>query len=169
MFQGGKTVRTHLGLVLLATGVLSLSLTPLVAVAETGDVKKLQESLRDKGYDPGPIDGVMGSRTRHAIGQYQTAESLPATGHLNRETAGKLGVGPESEGGEFKGAGKEVGQGGKELGHEMKAGKPVAGAKEMGIGIGRAGKKFGKGMAKAVSPESDRADREKKKQKERKP
>ena len=164
MFQVGKTVRTHLGLVLLATGVSTLSLTPPVAAAETGDVKKVQESLRDKGYDPGPIDGVMGSKTRHAIGQYQTAQSLPSTGRLNQETAGKLGVGPESEGGEFKGAGKEVGRGGKEFGHEMKQGKPVAAGKEMGIGIGRAGKKFGKGVSKAVSPESDRADREKKQQ-----
>jgi peptidoglycan hydrolase-like protein with peptidoglycan-binding domain len=164
MFQVGKTVRNHLGLVLLATGVLSLSLVPRIAAAGAGDVKKVQESLRDKGYDPGPIDGVMGSRTRHAIGQYQTAESLPATGHLNRQTAGKLGVGPESEGGEFKGSGKEVGRGGKEFGHEMKEGKPVAAGKEMGIGIGRAGKKFGKGVAKSVSPDSDRADREKKNQ-----
>jgi peptidoglycan hydrolase-like protein with peptidoglycan-binding domain len=164
MFQVEKTKRTHLSLVLLATGVLGLSLTQLVAAAGTGDVKKVQASLRDKGYDPGPIDGVMGSQTRHAIGQYQTAESLPSTGRLNHETAGKLGVGPESEGGEFKGSGKEVGKGGKEFGHEMKQGKPVAAGKEMGIGIGRAGKKFGKGVAKAVSPESDRADREKIKQ-----
>ena len=164
MFQVGITVRSHLGLVLLVTGVLGLSLAPFTAAADTGDVKKVQESLRDKGYDPGPIDGVMGSRTRQAIGQYQTAESLPSTGRLNQQTAGKLGVGPESEGGEFKGAGKEVGRGGKELVHEMKEGKPVAAGKEMGIGIGRAGKKFGKGVAKAVSPESDRADREKKKQ-----
>ena len=162
MFQVEKTKRTHLGLILLATGVLGLSLTPLVAAAGTGDVKKVQESLRDKGYDPGPIDGVMGSKTRHAIGQYQTAGSLPSTGRLDQQTAGKLGVGPESEGGEFKGSGKEVGKGGKEFGHEMKQGKPVAAGKEMGIGIGRAGKKFGKGVARAVSPESDRADREKK-------
>jgi hypothetical protein len=44
----------------------------------------------------------------------------------------------------------------------MKQGKPVAAGKEMGKGLGRGGKKVGKGIKKAVSPESDRGDRESK-------
>ena len=71
-------------------------------------------------------------------------------------------MGPESIGGSFKGAGEQVGKGGEEAGHEMKQGKPIAAGKEMGKGLGRGGKKFGKGIEKAVSPESDRGDREKK-------
>lgn len=162
-----KAVWTRVVFILLMTGMLALSLTPRASAADRGDVKKVQETLRDKGYDPGPIDGVLGAQTRGAISQYQKAENLPVTGHLDAQTAGKLGVGPESIGGSFKGAGQEVGEGGEEAGHEMKQGKPIAAGKEMGKGLGRGGKKVGKGVKKAVSPESDRGDREKKEQAEK--
>jgi peptidoglycan hydrolase-like protein with peptidoglycan-binding domain len=130
--------------------------------ASSEDIKTVQKSLSDKGYDAGPVDGVLGSRTRGAIRQYQTSEKLTVTGRLDEETAGKLGVGPESIGGSFQGAGREVGQGGKELGHEMKQGKPIAGGKEFGIGVGRAAKDVASGVTKAVTTDSDRGDREKK-------
>jgi peptidoglycan hydrolase-like protein with peptidoglycan-binding domain len=149
-------------LLTVALGVLGLSLTPTALAAGSEDVKKVQQSLNDKGFDAGPVDGVLGSRTRAAIRQYQAAEKLPVTGRLDAETAGKLGVGPESIGGEFKGAGQEVGQGGKELGHEMQQGKPIAGGKELGKGVGRAAKKVGSGVKKAVTTDSDRGDREQK-------
>ena len=71
-------------------------------------------------------------------------------------------MGPESIGGSFKGAGQEVGKGGAELGHEMKQGKPVAAGKEMGKSLGRAGDKVGQAVKKAVNPDSDRGDQEKK-------
>src|SRR5918999_821988 len=31
------------------------------------NVKQAQQALKEKGYDPGPIDGVMGARTQEAI------------------------------------------------------------------------------------------------------
>ena len=176
MFPKRKTVRTWVVLTFLATGMLGLSLASLAfavnpndekpAGLNRGDIKKVQETLRDKGYYHAQVDGALGPQTREAIRQYQKSENLPVTGRLDGETAGKLGVGPESEGGNFKGAGQEVGKGGKELGHEMKQGKPVAAGKEMGKGIGRGGEKFGKAVKKAVNPESDRGDREKKEQPE---
>jgi peptidoglycan hydrolase-like protein with peptidoglycan-binding domain len=135
--------------------------------ASQSDIKKVQEALRDKGYYKGQIDGILGPQTRAGIREYQKAEKLPVTGHLDTETAGKLGVGPESIGGSFKGAGQEVGKGGEEAGHEIKQGKPVAAGKEMGKGVGRAGEKVGQGVKKAVSPESDRGDREKKQEDEK--
>jgi lipid-binding SYLF domain-containing protein/osmotically-inducible protein OsmY len=55
------------------------------------DVKQSQEALRDKGYDPGPIDGVLGPRTRAALRSYQQAENLAVTGRLDPETTAKLG------------------------------------------------------------------------------
>jgi len=88
------------------------------------------------------------------------------TGRLDGETAGKTRSGPESVEGSFESAGHEVGKGGKELGHEMKKGKPIAAGKEMGKGLGRGGKEFGQAVKKAVTPESDRGDREKKEQPE---
>ena len=156
-----KAIWTRIIFVLLMTGMLGLSLPPRASASEH-DVKRVQETLRDKGYDPGPIDGVMGSQTRAAIRQYQKAENLPVTGHLDGETAGKLGVEHESEGQDFKSAGKDVGRGGEGLGHEMKEGKPIAAGKDIGEGVGKGGKKFGEGVKKAVSPHSDSSDPEKK-------
>jgi peptidoglycan hydrolase-like protein with peptidoglycan-binding domain len=144
-----------------AVGLLGLSLTPSASAASSEDIRKVQKSLIDKGYDAGPVDGVLGSRTRAGIRQYQASEKMKVTGRLDVETAGKLGVGPESIGGNFKEAGQEVGQGGQELGHEMKQGKPIAGGKEFGIGVGRAAEKVGSGVKKAVTTESDRGQREK--------
>jgi peptidoglycan hydrolase-like protein with peptidoglycan-binding domain len=157
-----KAVWIRVIFILLMTGMLGLSLTPRASASQHDNVKRVQETLRDKGYDPGPIDGVMGSQTRAAIRQYQTAENLPVTGHLDGETAGKLGVDHESEGGDFKSSGKDVGRGGEGVGHEMKEGKPIAAGKDMGEGVGKGGKKFGEGVKKAVSPHSDSSDPEKK-------
>lgn len=148
---------------LLMTGLLAASLTPLVSAAQSkSDIKKTQETLRDKGYNPGPSDGRLGPQTRRAIGQYQKAEDLPVTEHLDAQTAGKLGVEQESVGGTFKAAGQDVGEGGEQLGHEVKKGKPIAAGKELGKGIGSGGKKVGEGVKKAVSTDSDRGDSEKK-------
>ena len=139
----------------LALGMLCLSLAPMASAADKPDqrdIKNAQQSLSDKGFYHGSVDGIIGSRTRAGIREYQKSESLPVTGRLDAETAGKLGVGPESIGGEFKGAGQEAGKGGQEMGHEMKNGKPLAAGKEFGMGVGRAGKDVGKGVKKAVSP-----------------
>jgi len=157
-----KAVWTRVVFVLLMTAMLGLSLMPRAFAGDRHDIKKVQETLRDKGFDPGPIDGVMGSQTRAAISQYQKSENLPVTGHLDGETAGKLGVGKESEKGDFKSAGKDVGRGGEGVGHEMKEGKPIAAGKDLGEGVGKGGKKVGEGVKKAVSPHSDSSDPEKK-------
>jgi peptidoglycan hydrolase-like protein with peptidoglycan-binding domain len=144
--------------------ILGLSHTPIASAADLSkeDIEKVQKSLIDKGFHPGNVDGVLGPRTRAGIREYQKSEKLPVTGRLDAETAGKLGVGPESIGGSFKGVGREVAEGSKEAAHEVTAGKPLAAGKEFGKGIGRAGKKVGKGVSKAVGLESDRGDREKK-------
>ena len=157
-----KAVWIRVIFILLMTGMLGLSLTPWASAADRDNIKKVQQTLRDKGFDPGPIDGHVGSQTREAISQYQKSENLPVTGHLDAETAGKLGVGPESVGGDFKAAGKDVGSGGEGVGHEMKQGKPIAAGKDLGEGVGKGGKKVGKGVKKAASPHSDSSDPEKK-------
>jgi peptidoglycan hydrolase-like protein with peptidoglycan-binding domain len=172
MFRTSKGLWSRVVFIVLAIGVLGLSLMPLAfsvnfsedkpVLMNQDNIIKLQETLRDKGYYSGKVDGVLGHRTREGIRQYQKSENLPVTGHLDGETAGKLGMGPESVGGSFKDAGQEVGKGGAELGREMKEGKPIAGGKEMGKSIGRAGNKVGQAIKKAVSPDSDRGDQEKK-------
>ncbi len=54
-------------------------------------IVSVQRALRDAGYNPGPIDGVMGLKTQTALKQYQTDKGLPV-GNLNLETLSSLGV-----------------------------------------------------------------------------
>jgi hyperosmotically inducible periplasmic protein len=56
-------------------------------------VRAAQEKLKDKGYDPGPIDGIWGPRTAAAVSDFQRKESLTVTSRLDPETLGKLEVG----------------------------------------------------------------------------
>ncbi len=58
----------------------------------TEDTRKVQEALKAKGNDPGPIDGKMGPKTRAALKEFQQASGLKATGQLDSQTAEKLGV-----------------------------------------------------------------------------
>jgi hyperosmotically inducible protein len=55
-------------------------------------VMAMQQALKEKGFEPGPIDGVMGPRTASALKEYQKAENLKMTGQMDRDTAAKLGV-----------------------------------------------------------------------------
>ena len=105
------------------------------------DVNKIQETLRNRGHYRGKIDGVFGLRTRASIREFQKAENLPVTGHLDAQTAGKLGVTPEERG---------------EAGYETPAGKPSAGIKW----TGRPSKPRRNAVKKIASP-GDRAEREK--------
>jgi putative peptidoglycan binding protein len=56
------------------------------------NVKQAQQALKEKGYDPGPVDGVMGARTKEAIKSFQSASNLQATGTLDAETSQQLGI-----------------------------------------------------------------------------
>jgi membrane-bound lytic murein transglycosylase B len=48
-------------------------------------VEKMQELLSARGFDPGSIDGVIGSQTRQAIKEFQRTAKLPADGHPTPE------------------------------------------------------------------------------------
>jgi peptidoglycan hydrolase-like protein with peptidoglycan-binding domain len=43
---------------------------------DNGVVRRIQSSLAQRGYDPGPVDGRAGPRTRAAIGAYQRDHGL---------------------------------------------------------------------------------------------
>lgn len=54
--------------------------------------KKLQQALQDKGFNPGPVDGIIGAGTRRALKAWQISAGLPADGYasvtvLNRLTS----------------------------------------------------------------------------------
>jgi hypothetical protein len=56
-----------------------------------GVVQDIQRALLAKGFNPGPIDGVIGSETTAAMNAFQKANNL-ATGGITFETLSKLGV-----------------------------------------------------------------------------
>ena len=77
---------------LLVTGSMVLALTATYASAQAApDIQRAQQALKQAGHDPGPIDGVMGARTRAALEAYQKQQGLEASGQLDPATAAKLG------------------------------------------------------------------------------
>jgi len=54
-------------------------------------VMMMQRALLLKGYNPGPIDGIIGSKTKAAVRRYQKAHGL-ATGAITLETLRSLGI-----------------------------------------------------------------------------
>ncbi len=56
-------------------------------------VSEIQTALMRAGHDPGPIDGVIGYRTKSAIKSYQKAKGLPVGG-VTYKTIESLGVKP---------------------------------------------------------------------------
>jgi len=59
----------------------------LAGKMESGaDIRQAQTALKEKGHDPGPIDGVHGPRTSAALREYQKAENIKVTGRLDSET-----------------------------------------------------------------------------------
>ena len=59
-------------------------------MAAKDDVRTAQQALQDKGFNPGPIDGIMGPRTKAALSDFQTKENMKVTGSLDKETKAKL-------------------------------------------------------------------------------
>lgn len=54
------------------------------------DVKKLQDALSQLGYDPGPIDGVYGLRTKSAVMTFQRDKGLVQDGVVGPQTAAAI-------------------------------------------------------------------------------
>ncbi|HEY7647515.1 MAG TPA: peptidoglycan-binding protein [Methylomirabilota bacterium] len=55
-------------------------------------VRTAQQALVDKGYNPGPVDGLMGPKTRAAVQEFQGKEGLEANGQLDMKTMSRLGA-----------------------------------------------------------------------------
>ena len=104
MFRTSKKLERRIVFALLYSAMFAATLPSFAAGSELSegaalrqnDVKKMQQALLDRGHYRGKIDGVMGLRTGESIRAFQRAEKLPATGRLDPQTAGKLGVNPES-------------------------------------------------------------------------
>ncbi|MCI5127601.1 MAG: hypothetical protein D3907_03670 [Candidatus Electrothrix sp. AUS3] len=55
-------------------------------------IRKVQMALEEEGFDPGPIDGLLGDQTRQAILSFQQQRGLAQGGTLTQETVQALGV-----------------------------------------------------------------------------
>jgi peptidoglycan hydrolase-like protein with peptidoglycan-binding domain len=63
-------------------------------------IKDVQQTLHQRGFDAGPVNGAFGTKTQAALAQFQLANTLPASGALDDETLRALGVErPSSEAG----------------------------------------------------------------------
>ncbi|MCZ6863073.1 MAG: tetratricopeptide repeat protein [Alphaproteobacteria bacterium] len=60
-------------------------------------VLMIQSQLRDRGLDPGPIDGVAGPRTRAAIVTYQRGQNLTPDGIPSQSLLNSLESGPRGQ------------------------------------------------------------------------
>ena len=126
--------------ILLAAGILIQALPPSAAGSDANnenapafviqdEIRKMQETLRDKGHYQGKIDGVFGLRSRASIRAYQKAENLPITGQADARTADGLGLRPESTWRNSNSAGRQEGHGRDGASDESKRNKPSAGVR----------------------------------------
>lgn len=66
--------------------------SPVTSTGSQAQTMAMQQALKDKGFDPGPMDGIVGPRTASALKEYQKSENLTVTGKMDRATAAKLGM-----------------------------------------------------------------------------
>ncbi len=52
----------------------------------------VQSRLAAQGYNPGPVDGVIGAQTRGAISDFQADHALPVTGQIDTPLLRTLGL-----------------------------------------------------------------------------
>lgn len=55
------------------------------------NVRQVQDALEAKGFDPGPIDGIAGPRTKAAIRKFQDRFGMKASGEIDNQTLFALG------------------------------------------------------------------------------
>ena len=141
---------------------IGLMCSPSLRAQGSDDVKAEQQALKDKGFDPGPVDGVNGPKTRSALGQFQEKQNLKKDGKLGPQTRDSLGLKEASASTDMKKSGTNIktgyGEGGKDIGHGTKAmahdvahGHPIEGAKDIGKGVGHGVAKMGEGTGHAAA------------------
>ncbi len=58
----------------------------------SGKISQIQRALKAKGFNPGPIDGTIGTDTMSAVNAFQRSKGLPVDKYLNMATVNALGV-----------------------------------------------------------------------------
>lgn len=146
----------------LVSSILAFSLSAIPVMAQGhGRIREAQQALKDKGFDPGSVDGVNGPTTRAAIKKFQAQNNLTADGRLGPKTLDALGVkeaksttqmsmgGEQVKHGYTKG-GKDIGQGSKDMVADVKHGEVGEGAVDLGKGVGHGAAKIGESTGHAA-------------------
>lgn len=60
--------------------------------ATNAKIREIQMALKSKGFNPGPIDGVVSTRTLGALNAFRRANSMATNGYVTVDTLSKLGV-----------------------------------------------------------------------------
>jgi peptidoglycan hydrolase-like protein with peptidoglycan-binding domain len=61
--------------------------------ASSEEIQKLQQALKDRGQDPGTVNGVMTPQTQQALRSFQQQQGLDGTGTLDAQSRTALGLG----------------------------------------------------------------------------
>ena len=132
----------------LPCALLVVTLAMLVVPAQDAElITKVQSALKDKGLDPGPIDGLMGPRTSRALRDFQIQNDIQVTGEINKETLDRLGIKGSflgRVGSSFKAAGGAV-AGAATTGAKATASGATTGAKATAKGATTGGKAVASG------------------------
>ena len=81
------------GLAFTAGAQEKLTTAPAAATAVTKQtIQEAQKNLQVLGYQPGPPDGVMGTKTIAALKKFQSDHGLPVTGQIDQKTLDALSV-----------------------------------------------------------------------------
>jgi localization factor PodJL len=68
----------------------AMNAQPVETLTAKDQVRRAQELLAQKGFDAGPADGSMGSRTANAIRLYQLRNGLPVNGSVSKQLLSHL-------------------------------------------------------------------------------
>ncbi len=80
---------------LITISVFCVGLSSEIVYSQSYDkatVFKTQKKLQELGYNPGPLDGIWGQKTKSALKRFQHDNSLSMTGKLDSITKEKLGT-----------------------------------------------------------------------------
>jgi peptidoglycan hydrolase-like protein with peptidoglycan-binding domain len=147
---------------LFVSSILAISLSAVPALAQgRATIRDAQQALKDKGFDPGPVDGVNGPATRSAVKKFQAQQNIAADGVLGGKTLDALGVkhqesqaqiatSGENIKNSYSKGGKTVADGTKDAGKDLKHGEVGEGAVDFGKGVGKGVAKMGEGTGHAA-------------------
>ena len=76
------------------TGQLDMNAVPALNEEK---IRQIQQALHERGFEPGPADGILGARTKRAVRDFQDRYGIKATGDLDNQTLYALGA-PELAG-----------------------------------------------------------------------